>query len=330
MQGANNDHRCRGNKLLSSQLRTLKSFDPPKPIWLKETERGAHLAYQIAIWIAFKFGRPIARFLLYPIGAYFIATCKTRRVASRCYLSRVLGKAATIVDIFRHYHCFAATILDRIYLHAGQFEQFTIQMHGREHVQKRVLRRQGCLLLGSHLGSFEVVRACAHKFVNGKQTLSAKMIMHEENTAIASRVFANLDPRVTDSIILIGSPDAMIQAKECLDKGEFVGILADRIANEEKTVMCRFFDKDVAFPAGPILLASILKMPVILFFGVYRSNRRYDVYFESFADLINVERPTREADIQQWMQLYANRLEYYCRLAPYNWFNFYDYWRDNQ
>jgi predicted LPLAT superfamily acyltransferase len=24
---------------------------------------------------------------------------------------------------------------------------------------------------------------------------------------------------------------------------------------------------------------------------------------------------------------YVERLEHYCRLAPYNWFNFYDFWR---
>jgi predicted LPLAT superfamily acyltransferase len=26
------------------------------------------------------------------------------------------------------------------------------------------------------------------------------------------------------------------------------------------------------------------------------------------------------------MQRYAERLEYYARLAPYNWFNFYSLW----
>lgn len=315
---------------MSSQLRTFKAFDSAKPIWLQEKERGARLAYQIAIWIVFTFGRPIARSLLYPICAYFIATCRSRRAASGHYLSRALGRAITLRDAFRHYHCFAATILDRIYLHAGQFQQFNIRMHGDKELLDRVVRRQGCLLLGSHLGSFEVVRACAHKFFNGRQTLSVKMIMHQDNGAIAGGAFADLDPQVADSIIFIGSPDAMIEAKECLDKGEFVGILGDRLVNEEKAVMCRFFDKEIGFPAGPILLASILKVPVILFFGLYRGDRSYDVYFESLAESVTIGRNQRESELQRWMQRYASRLEYYCRLAPYNWFNFYDYWHESQ
>jgi len=27
------------------------------------------------------------------------------------------------------------------------------------------------------------------------------------------------------------------------------------------------------------------------------------------------------------MQHYADRLTHYCRLAPYNWFNFFDFWQ---
>jgi predicted LPLAT superfamily acyltransferase len=30
------------------------------------------------------------------------------------------------------------------------------------------------------------------------------------------------------------------------------------------------------------------------------------------------------------MQRYADRLEHYCRLAPYNWFNFHDFWQSDE
>jgi predicted LPLAT superfamily acyltransferase len=30
--------------------------------------------------------------------------------------------------------------------------------------------------------------------------------------------------------------------------------------------------------------------------------------------------------MRQWLQAYVARLEHYCRLSPYNWFNFYDFW----
>ena len=33
-----------------------------------------------------------------------------------------------------------------------------------------------------------------------------------------------------------------------------------------------------------------------------------------------------EKCIEQAVRTYAARLEHYCRQAPYNWFNFYDFW----
>jgi predicted LPLAT superfamily acyltransferase len=80
------------------------------------------------------------------------------------------------------------------------------------------------------------------------------------------------------------------------------------------------------FPAGPILLANALKIPVVLFFGLYKGGNRYEEHFELFADEIHLSRASRPAELQAWVTQYAARLEHYCRLAPYNWFNFFDFW----
>jgi predicted LPLAT superfamily acyltransferase len=75
-------------------------------------------------------------------------------------------------------------------------------------------------------------------------------------------------------------------------------------------------------------LASILKVPVILFFGLYRGGNRYEVHFELFADEVTIDRQHRNREIQHWTQRYTDRLEHYCRLAADNWFNFYDFWEE--
>jgi predicted LPLAT superfamily acyltransferase len=60
--------------------------------------------------------------------------------------------------------------------------------------------------------------------------------------------------------------------------------------------------------------------------GVYRGGNRYDLYFEELMDMSNAELPRNEL-IRQAQQRYVARIEYYCRNAPYNWFNFYDFWK---
>ena len=120
--------------------------------------------------------------------------------------------------------------------------------------------------------------------------------------------------------------DTLLKVKESLDAGFLVGMLGDRVSSGDKTTQCQFLGAPATFPAGPILLAATMHCPVILFFGLYRGGRRYEIYFEHFADEIILNRDRRAEDVQHWVQRYAGRLEHYARLAPYNWFNFYPFW----
>src|SRR5205807_1296851 len=77
---------------------------------------------------------------------------------SREYLERVRGGSPRWWHGFRHFHCFATTILDRVYLLKGQFDHFDVTVHHKEVLDRQIESRKGCILLGSHLGSFEVLR----------------------------------------------------------------------------------------------------------------------------------------------------------------------------
>jgi predicted LPLAT superfamily acyltransferase len=85
----------------------------------------------------------------------------------------------------------------------------------------------------------------------------------------------------------------------------------------------------VNFPEGPWTLAAALGVPVILGFGLYCGANRYEAHFELFSERIVTSRQNRHADIQAHAQRYAQRMEHYARMSPYNWFNFYDYWLED-
>ena len=278
------------------------------------------------IWMALSVGRPAARALLYPICFYYLVFSRQARRAIRPYLARVLGRPISWRDLFRQYHCFASTILDRVYLLAGQCSPFDIEIRGVELLKDRLARGQGCILLGSHLGSFEIVRAVGLT----QRDLEIKVLMYEQNAPMIRDIMRGLNPAVADAVIQTGSPDAMLRVKECLDRGGVVGILADRLLKRDQATPCKFFGKLARFPAGTMWLTSILKVPVILFFGLYRGGNRYEVHFELFAEEVTIERQHRDREIQQWTQRYADRLEHYCCRAADNWFNFYDFWGEQR
>lgn len=293
--------------------------------WIHQSERGSRVLIILIGWITLKVGRWAARLLLYPITLYFLLTAGEQRRASREFLSLALGRKVGWWHVARHFHSFAGTILDRVYLVAGDHRRFNLRMHGVHAALEQVAKGRGCILLGAHLGSFEVMRMLA--MIN--DSVDVKVLMYEEHNATLTNLIYSLNPHFSESIIPIGGLDALLRVQECLSRGELVGILGDRLAENDRKTRCQFFDREATFPSGPMLLASALKVPVVLFFGLYLGNNRYALHFELFAEEVDIRRGHREADVQQWTQRYANRLEYYARMEPYNWFNFYDFWAES-
>jgi predicted LPLAT superfamily acyltransferase len=290
--------------------------------WTMLPERGTPASLRVIAWIAVHIGRGAARLLLYPVTLYFLITARAARRISYQYLKCVRGSSAHFWHVFRHFHCFAATILDRVYLLRGEFERFRVTVHGKEILQRQIETGKGSILLGSHLGSFEVLRALGVM----QRGFPLKVLMDTVHNQNITRFFDALNPTIAGTVIAPDRPDTLIRVKESLDSGYFVGMLGDRIFGGEKTTQCQFLGAPATFPAGPILLAAMMRCPVILFFGLYRGGNRYEIYFEHFAEVIFLERDRRAEETQPWMQRYAERLEHYAHLAPYNWFNFYPFW----
>ncbi len=66
-----------------------------------------------------------------------------------------------------------------------------------------------------------------------------------------------------------------------------------------------------------------------LAFGLYRGGNRYELVFEAFSDRIEAPRNNRGEALSGYVQPYAQRLQHHALRAPYNWFNFYDFWHSD-
>ncbi len=290
--------------------------------WLAQRERGSLRAMQWLIWLTLKLGRGAGRVFLYPICWYFIVFSVHARRASRAYLARVLQRKAGLRNIFRHYHTFSSTIHDRIYLLSGRHSYFEVSMHGADALDSALNRGAGCLLLGSHLGSYEMLLAQGRI----EKKFPINVLMNEEHANKINRALNRPYPEIAERVIPLGRPHTLLKVKECLARGEIVGILGDRMFHSDKAVVCSFLGADAPFPAGPFILAALLQAPVVLFFALYRGGNRYEIHFEPFAEHIIADSPRQTEHMREWVERYVSRLEHYCRLAPYNWFNFYDFW----
>jgi predicted LPLAT superfamily acyltransferase len=295
----------------------------PVPEWITRPERSNTVALRLIVWIALKLGRPAARLLLYPICLYFMIVSRQTRAASKEYLRRVLDRKPGFAEGFRHYHCFAAALLDRVFLLNDQYARFEVSVYGEEIVADLVTRGEGCLLLGAHLGSFEIIRALSRK----RTGVRVSLVMYEENARKFNSVLRAVNPHLFLRVIALGQVDSMLKVEAALQCGDFVGMLGDRTIQDEGTVTCEFLGEQARFPIGPFRIAAMLKRPIVLMFGLYRGGNRYDIHFERLVDIREAPRMQRDRLLEQSLRHYVARLEHYCRLAPYNWYNFYDFWQ---
>ena len=290
--------------------------------WLNQKERSYAWVLKLMLWLAVNLGRRPCRFLLYPITLYYLFFSKIAKEASISFLERVLSKKINYFDIFRHYHFFASVFLDRVFILNDGGKDLAINVYGESVISE--LQGKGCLLFGSHLGSFEVVRALGLS----DQSIRLKVLMDNRNTENTNTILNNINPEFAKSIIQIGEAHSLLRIKELADSGYMVALLADRVVKKEKSIPCEFLGKKAYFPSGPITLAGILKVPVVLFFGVYKGGNRYDIYFERLADQLQLDEKDEESSKQKWMQQYVDRLAHHSKQNPFNWFNFFDYWEE--
>jgi predicted LPLAT superfamily acyltransferase len=293
-------------------------------VWATRGERGAMAAIRLIVWIALHLGRSVTRLLLYPICLYFLAFSQSSRRASNDYLRRVLGHVPGFVDRFRHYHYFASCVLDRVYLLNNQLELFDVHAENDEIAKAEIARDEGCFLFGAHIGSFEILRALGHQ----QPGLKLSLLMYEENARKINSVLNAINPDLALEVIALGQAGSMLAVEQRLDQGHMIGILADRALSldDEEHINIEFLGQPARFPLGPFRLAAILQRRVILMVGLYRGGGRYAVCFEPLADFTQVARDDRSEAVAQAVRYYATRLEHFCRTAPYDWFNFYDFW----
>ena len=293
--------------------------------WRSHKERSTPSMLRLIVWLATHLPRAPVRVVLYPIVAYFLLTSPTARAASRDYLHRVLGRSATWRDLWRHFFAFASCTLDRIFLLSRRHESLEVEVNRPEEVRASVARNAGCLLLVAHFGSAESLRLIAVD----KRGLPLSMLLDRKHGRMFTELLEQLNPELAGSVIDASErgPQLVLHLKEAVQAGRMLGIMADRALASDRSVVVDFLGGRARFPVGPWQLAHALKVPVILGFGVYHGGNRYTAHFELFAHAVTLPRENREAAIADLAQRYAGRLEHHLRSAPYNWFNFYDYWQ---
>jgi predicted LPLAT superfamily acyltransferase len=238
--------------------------------WRGQRERGSRKAIRLMIWLALHCGRTACRVLLVPISTYFFLAAPLARRSSQAFMNRALDRRPTWRDTFMHLFVFATTLLDRVYLVNGRHRDFIVDLNNEQVFLNALAEGRGCLLLGSHLGSFEMLGIIG----SVEKKLAINVVMHVEDSARLRDLLLLSGNALPYKVITLGHPGSMLRVKECLERGEVVGILADRVYRSEPTLCAPFLGRPARFSLSPMRLARITGAPVVMVFGLFRGGRR--------------------------------------------------------
>jgi predicted LPLAT superfamily acyltransferase len=305
-------------------------------------ERGRHWAHinefsfiagmRLLFWLCRVFGRWPFRAALYPVVLWYMVAKPAARAASGDYLLRMAQQSGAgrrkpgKFHVLRHFVSFAENILDKMLLWSGWPQSDSVEYQNLELITAQLASKRGALMICCHLGNLELCRVRSKRMAGLKMTV----LTHTKHAEKFNRLLARLNPESQINLMQVTelSPATAIVLAEKIAQGEFVAIAGDRIpvAQNPRVAMASFLGAPAPFPVGPYIMASLFQCPVYLLFTL-RRGRAAEIHFELFRESICLPRHDRDRALAELAAEYARRLEYFCRRAPFQWYNFYDFWQ---
>jgi predicted LPLAT superfamily acyltransferase len=248
--------------------------------------------------------RPAYAFLVLVAG-YFTVFNPSGYRCSKDYLRRVLGPQPFWrwpLLVYRHFYSFGITLLDRVAVIMGRakmewtFENTALFM-------EQVERGQGVILLGAHVGSWELGGHLLGRL--GKPV------------------------NVVNLLATDGHPLRSIPIAAALRRGEIVALLGDRPFGGAD-VRVPFLGGHARFPTGPYLLAAFTGAPIFQTFALRERPGHYR--FFSYPGIFVPRAITRAAPeaLTPYVTAYADRLAEVAKKYPFQWFNIFPFWDESR
>lgn len=303
--------------------------------WSIVKERGGIFGLTLMLWAYRVAGRGLFSLLFYPVMTYFWLTGHQARRASNDYLQRIQKYALNMghplpagLNSFKHFLSFGQSILDKTAAWNGDITLNDVDFPSMELYREVVAAGQGIVVVGSHLGNLELCRALGDH--GGDVTVNS--IVFNQHAEQFNRLLKSINPRVNVNLIQVTDmgPDTAIMLKQKIDDGEWVVIVADRtpLQMKKSAVKVDFLGEMAGFPQGPFVLASLMKCPIYLMFGLNEMDG-VKIHFEFLSEPLTLPRVGRAEHLCSIVQVYADRLAYHCLNAPLDWFNFFDFWKEH-
>ncbi|MDC7124185.1 MAG: glycosyltransferase [Spirochaetales bacterium] len=330
--------------IIARNIKIKKIIKADSSHWTEQKEKGGSTFGMKLLFRLFSLlGGRAFRVILYPVVFFFFLFSPGTRKISRSYLNRVRemkNESGPVKnsDVYRHIFSFSYSLLEKFSAWAGKThsDQLEQDSQGVTELKGQLQQKKGAVIICSHLGNMEMLRAFASlEAGEGLPSFGIHSIVDFSGTAKFNKALKEINPE--SMVHLVNASDmgvnTIIELKEAIDSGDLVIIAGDRTAknNKMKTTPVNFLGEEALFPQGAFVMTTLLDSPVYFMFGVRSDDRDFSSPYEFHVYKSEYQhgssRTGRKTIVRNLTEEYVGYLEKLCLEHPYQWYNFYDFWK---
>lgn len=281
--------------------------------------KGNLLGYKIFVFCIRNFGVRTSYAVLYFVASYyFLFLTKTNKVTFYYFHNRLgYSKRKARRMVFWSYYTFGQTLIDKTAISAGLRNKFTYEFDGIEKLQQALANKQGGVLISAHIGNFEIAEYFFSELDDNFQiNLVTTDLEHEAIKEYLNKIGTASKIKF---IFIKDDLSHIYDINNALSNNELICLTGDRYFEGVKHLSESFLGEEANFPAGPFLIASRLKVPVIFVYVMKEKNLHYHLYAR--------QAEVKHRDAQGLLNTYIENVESMIKKYPLQWFNYFDFWR---
>lgn len=292
------------------------------PQWKGKT-RGGKFGYLFFIYLIRYLGVGAAYTFLYFVVAYFLLFARKASSAIKDFARKGLGynRLEAWKLSCRNFYSLGQILIDKMAILNGMNDRYEFEFENYEPFLNVLNADCGVVMIGAHVGNWE----CGAPFF-GSYGKKINVVMFDAEYRSIKEVLEENKNIESDYKVIPVNADSLSHVfliNDAIQKNEYVCFQGDRYVNEDKLLYADFLGHRAAFPAGPFLLATRMKTPIVFYYAMREKGRKYSFHFE----VIEPIKRSKEVKAEEvLLNRYVESLERIVKRYPEQWFNYYKFW----